>query len=127
MGCDIHTYVEALIDGEWIFLCELDLGRDYALFSVLANVRNYDGIECVSGDHKGFPESASDVVRDKYERWGDDGHSHSFLDLYEISDARILYEDEVEPGSWPEDLERLSKIQEIPYIEDTRIVFWFDN
>ena len=41
MGCDIHAYVETKREErDWYCACIPDIGRDYALFGLLAGVRN---------------------------------------------------------------------------------------
>lgn len=69
MGCDIHAYIDFQRtdrDPERPFainFAELHIGRDYALFAVLAGVRQYaDGPEPVVGQ-KGLPETVSYAVR----------------------------------------------------------------
>ncbi len=44
MGCDIHAMWQAQIDGAWTDIeSEYNQDRNYRLFAVLANVRNYGG------------------------------------------------------------------------------------
>lgn len=111
MGCDIHLFVEAKKDGKWESADSWELdgdyeppefkvpygkrfydGRNYNLFSILANVRNgYGFAGCKTGEGfvpismpKGIPDDASERVSAGSESWGDDGHSHSWLTLREI-------------------------------------------
>ena len=98
MGCDIHVYREAKINGKyesldtWVDgdgLGYLDIpyehdnfqGRDYGLFTLLATVR---GCSEYSLDPKGIPEDCCDEVRAVIDGWGVDGHSHSYLTLTEL-------------------------------------------
>jgi hypothetical protein len=46
------------------------------MFGLLANVRG-DGPR----DPLGLPEDVSEVIKDAAEKWGIDGHSHSFMSL----------------------------------------------
>jgi hypothetical protein len=59
-------------------------GRNYCLFAVLANVRNYwDEIKPISNP-KGLPVDVSDETKQQSDDYGCDGHSHSYLTLKEI-------------------------------------------
>jgi hypothetical protein len=97
MGCDIHIWTEIQAkDGSWDLLESKEAydGRNYGLFSILANVRNgYGAAGCDTGDGfvpismpKGIPEDASDFYKSEVSKWGIDGHSHSFLTLKEFLD-----------------------------------------
>ncbi|QDP66012.1 MAG: hypothetical protein GOVbin631_73 [Prokaryotic dsDNA virus sp.] len=101
MGCDIHIHCEAKrhLNGEKVWLCsdhfEIDhydgeytvvpiySGRDYRLFSALASVRS-DGSQLNELEPKGMPSDCSKQISDDCERWGLDGHSHSYLTLFEL-------------------------------------------
>lgn len=103
MGCDIHMYVEKKHKGKWINIdywklddyyenkpgdykfeiVEMYGDRNYRLFAVLADVRNYSNNKPIS-EPKGFPDDASWIVKEEYERWIGDGHSHSYLTLSEL-------------------------------------------
>ena len=162
MGCDIHMHVEYVKRGEdpakqWrcgdlftinkipISFCD---DRNYGLFAVLANVRNYDYVEYID-DPRGIPENASDYVKEAFDRWKFDAHSASYFTLKELidydeeneprydsiwSDARILEDlinnlkrranelDVIWDFMWD------SKTDEGYKLSDRiRIVFWFDN
>jgi len=109
MGCDIHIFAETKNKtGEWMPVTEpvfastlgdsmtarLYDGRNYQLFSILADVRNGIGFGgCDTGDRlnpisdpKGLPEDVSKEVAEKSDSWGEDGHSHSFFMLKELLD-----------------------------------------
>lgn len=101
MGCDIHMHVEYMFNDKW--RCgdyfELDYrstpdrciyrhvnlysNRNYALSSVLANVRNYANNEYID-DPRGFPEDCTQFVKDDYNEWND--HSVSYFTLKELID-----------------------------------------
>lgn len=142
MGCDIHCHVEIKIDGKWEHYNMPRVGRNYRLFALLADVRNYDGIEPIS-PVKGIPGDLSLLTRLDAEYWGTDGHSHSWLSVEEMKRLDLRKEEALHPGmtwnahgiegvfgyldgnSWggfvdyPEDRRK--------YAEDYRLVFWFDN
>lgn len=78
---------EKLDRGRWVW-------RNYDLFAILANVRNGFGFGgCDTGDRfptivprRGLPADVSDQVADESERWGADGHSHTWMTLKEFLD-----------------------------------------
>jgi hypothetical protein len=83
MGCDIHATFQKYVDGRWVQFGDDDsmyIGRNYFLFSVLADVRNYSEIVPISKP-KGFPK---DYEGDLIGHWEYDGHSRSWLTLQEI-------------------------------------------
>lgn len=110
MGCDIHicTEVQKHVNNELCW-CNADCfkynkyydesapdegerkleiapifaNRDYTLFSILADVRNYSNNVPVCKP-KGIPEDCSKVTRKEIDFWGVDGHSHSYLTLREL-------------------------------------------
>lgn len=142
MGCDIHLFTEVKrhIYGKemWInsdlweinphyrygsedekkYEPELNIknlysGRNYELFGILADVRCYGNP--VISNPKGLPEDVSDIVKDESDRWGIDGHSHSYLTLRELVEylerhPKIKYDGFVSP----EDAEKLDKTGETP-------------
>lgn len=96
MGCDIHLYIEKKIGGKWIpaqgFVQtdedRIDVpyhdrfnDRDYELFGFLAGVRSPENQHF---EPKGFPKDASKEVRTRFEVWGCDAHTPSYLTLEEL-------------------------------------------
>ena len=114
MGCDIHFYVEKQVNGVWQSadhwepsestgdegMSELEApyktqyysGRNYNLFSILADVRNGSGFAgCDTGngfvpldDPRGLPDDVSEEVKAVSDRWEGDGHSHSWFAVSEL-------------------------------------------
>ena len=110
MGCDIHCYVETLRSGSWHaegdWICEYPdedavpdvpykqrfSDRNYNAFAILADVRNGRGTAgCDTGDGfnpicepRGLPSDVTGEVKAVSDRWGIDGHSHSFFRLAEL-------------------------------------------
>ena len=117
MGCDIHLHTEYKDkDGNWQKVIkglqsdyyspdsdhfntdeykdggEVYSGRNYTLFSYLANVRNGWGFAgCDTGnaidsmdDHRGMPEDVSEGIDKEHEAWSSDAHSASFFNLKEL-------------------------------------------
>lgn len=110
MGCDIHLYVEVKDKkGKWKAADTWEQeegedhqsvdykkayynGRNYNLFSILADVRNgrgFAGVKTGEGFNpiaspKGVPEDASREYLDTVKRWDGDGHSHSYFTVAEL-------------------------------------------
>ena len=114
MGCDIHLYVERLVNGKWVsadrwtpnkyaddegeppiqveYQNHFYSGRNYNLFAILANVRNGSGFaNCDTGngfvpidDPRNLPNDVSENVKAEANRWGGDGHSHSWFTVEEL-------------------------------------------
>lgn len=107
MGCDIHVYTEQLktIDNtpvwvnvdNWRFnpyypqegekkmeVKSLYTNRNYDLFTLLAGVRDYSEVTPFVAEPRGVPKDASPQTKEEVERYGSDGHTHSWLTLAEI-------------------------------------------
>lgn len=113
MGCDIHLTVEHRVNGVWInddLTHDVDeygntnvhnrpayddrvySGRNYDLFSILADVRNgygFAGVDTGEGFKpiaapKGVPDDASAIYREWVEQWSGDGHSHSYFTVADL-------------------------------------------
>ena len=135
MGCDIHAHSELKINGKWHHLSEMRIDRCYDLFSKMADVRNYDGIEPISKP-RGLPDDCSELTKFISDEYGTDGHSHSWLSSEEVIDlikwARKkfdwdCFEDSKQFGylfgNGFDDYEH----GRIKGLDDFRFVFWFDN
>lgn len=103
MGCDIHMHVEyknhnnhwvcgdyfvqeQLYDGRIDYsLIPIHSKRNYALFAVLADVRNSGYTEYIDRP-RGLPEDVTDTVKEDYEKWDMDAHSCSYFTLKELID-----------------------------------------
>lgn len=110
MGTDIHCAIEYKLEGHWRALLvpnpwhikypdeevefrpQLEVPRNYDVFSVLANVRNgYGFAGCPTSrgfpfisDHRGFPDDLSeDVSSILHDKWGGD-HSDTWVSLPEL-------------------------------------------
>lgn len=95
MGCDIHIRTEVKQDnGLWVLadlfdkdgdVTEVYTGRNYRLFSILADVRNYNRIKPIS-NLRGIPEDCSDETLKSYKDWDMDAHSATWYTLRELED-----------------------------------------
>lgn len=99
--------------------------RNYMLFALLAGVRNYDEVEPISAP-RGVPDNASMLYQREVARWGDDGHSHSWLGLVELT-SREWSDDLGRLSDWRDSIDRLAAIRAMRGVIDLRIVFFFDN
>jgi hypothetical protein len=144
MGCDIHAHVEVRIGNVWHHYSVPRLGRNYDMFSLMANVRNSGNITPISPP-KGLPPLLSQLTAFDALRWGPDGHSHSWLSASEMKRVEEYVLKEQFEGKYTEfylwymkclgpifgytfgDFITYSEeIKEIG-IDDARLVFWFDN
>jgi|SRR5882672_1565310 len=141
MGCDIHLYAEIKQDGKWVSADKwsadpwddgdaqcveikwndrLYNGRNYALFGVLAGVR--DRSQLLISRPRGLPKDISLEVRKRSDDYGSDGHSHSWLTLAELLAYDWSECERIE--GWRQ---ALSKLQKLGDPNAVRIVFFFDN
>jgi hypothetical protein len=94
-------------------------GRNYSLFSKLANVRSYGGGDAIT-EPRGVPDDASDAYLYIVEQWKGDGHSHSYFTLTEL-----LEYDWSDYSLFRDTLERMKELDE--NTDNVRAVFFFDN
>lgn len=97
-------------------------GRNYEVFSILANVRKYDD-DKFGHDPKGVPEDASDSYLYMLESWKGDAHSPSYFTLTELIEMdwdRFEY-----VGNFKETIEKMKKIDD--NYDNVRCCFFFDN
>lgn len=158
MGCDIHCYSEKKNKetGKWELIPEMIkemdgdytdyqtdqiLGnRNYLLFSILADVRNYHLSDyCIISKPKGLPEDVSNEAKEISDYWDGDGHSHSWHTLRDLLEHSAKFKNERRLLEiFPEDLTEEWYLTQINACikqadelniepEDYRIVFWFDN
>lgn len=135
MGCDIHTRIEYLNRNEdWVCgdffrinpyysaddpcerepysVVELCDDRNYELFAVLADVRNYAGVPYID-EPRGIPADACARTRFDYKAWGVDAHSASYFTLEELMEWNEKAESVKRSGMVsPEDAARLDAGEE---------------
>lgn len=103
-------------------------GRNYYLFSILADVRNGygDGYVEYICETKGVPDDASIGYKHIVNMWGGDGHSHSYFTLSELLDIDW---DKYNKDGWIDSfLSTIDRMKEIDSDSDkVRAVFFFDN
>jgi len=144
MGCDIHLHVEVKHrEKGWMHYNHPRVERMYALFTKMAGVRASDELDIKSlSPPKGVPDDISEMTRLCLERWEGDGHSHSWLGRLEIHELERWYREDYPWGK--ENVhglegvicylfgnalgpERFDSRSYPEWLEDVRLVFWFDN
>lgn len=122
MGCDIHICVEvgsSASQDHWFGMAtDVDMNRDYNLFSKLAGVR---GVEPALIEPRGLPNYISYETERYYEYWQNDAHTSAWLLLAEL---RLIPEMIEQPVFIY--MEALAKYHNLPE-NKVRMVFWFDN
>lgn len=132
MGCDIHAHLEIKVEEKWIYYGNPRIPRNYELFSIMAGVR---GNEKPIAKIRGIPEDANITTALHFINWGQDAHSASWLSSVEISEKLIgefnktseSFEYEffgyLFGNGWS--LEYRNEWPE--FLQDYRLIFWFDN
>ncbi len=128
MGCDIHATIEKKENNLWWGAANnIHIDRSYALFTVLADVRNYNEERAEKNipisQPRGIPEDVSYEFGKIDEYWDSDGHSHSWVTFKELKEHS-------NPDQWYKE-EDFYKFMEILAKrlgeENVRLVFLFDN
>jgi len=130
MGCNSHLTVE--IQGQWehaptkwsTWALDIPESRDYALYEAMAGVRGEDGNALVAP--RGIPADADTATEYWIKRYGEDGHTHSWLYPKEFHAAVEKVNRDVD-SCWIA-LDQLLQVLEKIYGENhARVVFYFDN
>ncbi len=136
MSCDIHLHAEVKINGTWHHYAQPECYQYYPLFEKMAGVRG-DVAKAIAAP-RGLPDDASVVTKFDAEKWGEDGHSHSWLSATEIAQLaaweKALHAPDYHAPTWDGWLfgQTYSGFTKYPEdrpagLEDVRFVFWFDN
>lgn len=120
MGCDIHMFIEKrqdpslpweadehhVMDPEGWVHSVTAVGRSYWLFNAMAGVRYGDK---QLFDARGLPDNVSPIVKQESDRWGIDGHTHSWLTLEEYKTCLEAFDKAIkrEQEEYEEDWETL--------------------
>lgn len=122
MSTDVHAHFEIKVFGEWEHYSQPKIPKDYALFEKMAGVRGYVVNAIVAP--RGVPHDVSITTRLCAEHVGVDGYGHSWFGLPEICEIIEYYPDErwgyLFGNCWTDINDRPS------FIEDVRLIFWFD-
>lgn len=101
--------------------------RHYALFALLAGVRNYDDEITPLSAPRGVPADISDLGARVIDDFGADGHTHSWYTLAELWEHRFRIA-EISREFVDDTLVILhGYVPEGGTDEDVRLVFFFDN
>ena len=100
--------------------------RNYARFAKLANVRNYNG-DIDIREPFGIPSDVSDTVKYYIEKWGRNGHSHSYLSIKDAAEIFRQTEEKINKYQDEYPIDTYFNISDEEIIDNMRLVFWFDN
>ena len=89
-----ETEEEEIVDAKAF---EIEVGRNYSLFSILADVRNYDDFTPIS-QPKGLPQDVTEHIKALSDSYGCDGHSHSYISMQEFKDFTKEAKQETKTG-----------------------------
>ena len=127
MGCDIHYFFEKLdFKGKWKKINtpeKFEINRNYAIFTVLANVRTIANLPIIS-EPRGIPEDHIELQKEY-----DDSyffHNASWLLVKEL----LNYNWDIKhPDSWRIQCfkKEIQKLNILGPSDKVRIVFMFDN
>lgn len=105
-------------------------GRNYNLFGVLSDVRNYENLRPIDFT-RGLPDDVSEEICQISDEWDIDGHSHNYLYLYEIINSEYYHmsDEELNDIGLGTYFFRVvvDSLLDLGNPRDVRIVFWFDN
>jgi hypothetical protein len=154
MGCDIHLTVEKQAkNGKW-YAVNLFNAHHQSPWRVqkkkvnwidtwsspVARSRNYDRFAALAGVRghgpkpRGLPNDVSESTRFAVEKWGPDGHSHSWLPLKDA--VKIFFDTEYDENKKEGYVKNspeyyffgVDRVTEDPEeLDQYRVVFWFDN
>ena len=137
MGCDIHSFLEIKVNGHWVMISQAEGPRSYAVFQKMAGVRG-DVDEAISPP-KGLPEGMSEGTALNWKAGEGDWHTASWFGPDECQKLEDwIYSQSWLKGQWPEKWtgylfgNSVGGFHEYrndypDFIEDVRVVFWFDN
>lgn len=107
------------LEKRWIVMDEPYGGRNYELFSKLADVRSY-GENNPIDEPRGIPIDCSLFFQIRCNQWEGDGHSHSYLYLKELLEHDF--------SNISNDFQNfIESFRDKNDLENYRIVFFFDN
>jgi len=147
MGCNIHAHFEIKVGGEWLHWDQPKIRRNYRLFAKMANVRNYyeeddDFIPPIAYP-RGLPADVTKTTLIHSQYWSVDGHSYSWLSSREVKELLEFHKEltiAALGSAWRINFEEWFYLFGNSYdcfweyrgdypdfLEDFRLVFWFDN
>lgn len=139
MGCDIHPHFEVKIKGEWKYYGQGNSERNYLIFSKLAGVRDYDNTTDKIDDPRGLPDDVTEMTKIHSDVYASDGHSHSWISSEEYVEVIQFMQDYCRENKYEYEFDYVYLFENSFYdfhkergilpefVEDFRMVFWFDN
>lgn len=139
MGCDIHGHFELKIKDRWIYYAPANFDRNYSMFAKLAGVRDCGAEPDKIDDPRGLPTDITEMTRIHAQRWEGDAHSHSWVNSQEYAKVMNAIRAEISDVRLERRLDRVWLFgnsfydfhqyrESFPeFVEDFRMVFWFDN
>jgi hypothetical protein len=97
-------------------------GRNYHLFSILADVR---GDHSPIAEPRGIPQDASTGYKYMCDQWDGDAHSHSYYTLTELLNVNWEEYGDCYLDEFLQSIERMKEIDEDS--DNVRMCFFFDN
>ena len=123
MGCDIHCFVEMKASGEhwesWNGTHDIDMPRNYRMFTAMAGVRQAEGVTAVS-EPRGLPSDCSEEIEQEFQEIGT--HSESWLTPKEFKRAISAADGSIEYLALLAAMQSLGK-----HGCEVRLVFAFDS
>jgi hypothetical protein len=110
-------------DDAWYVSNEIYSGRNYYLFSILANVRSGGSIPI--SNPRGVPKDASYAYRMELKKYEGDAHSKSYFTLTELLNVNWNNYDKGDLFEFLDSIESMKKID--ANTDNVRCVFFFDN
>ena len=129
MGVDIHGWVEIKDLGKWhsVFNIEPIMGRNYAMFATLFDIREERNIGIAPvAPYRNLPKDVADITREQFELYEEDAYGVSWIVWEEINqmlkNQKFI---DIIDGSW-ELLFSVMRILSTHYgAKNVRLVVWF--
>lgn len=146
MGTDIHAHVEILVDDDWLYYGKMTIDRNYTLFARLAGVRNYYSVESMITKPRGLPEDVTWTTELMKCAWQGSEHNTTWITSQEYKEvSEWMHEQQDNPyafgglqhnrypqlylfgnGFYAFTLGRF-KADYPAWLQDFRVIFWFDS
>ena len=140
MGCDIHAHLEIKVNNEWLYYSPVPIDRNYKLFARMGDCGRCQDIRPIATT-RGTPKDVSKTLQLHIDDWELDGHGWSWLKFGELWHIAIEFKNEWHDGwcvgflgdnhvwLFENAVEGWQKYKEDypSFIQDIRLIFWFDN
>lgn len=106
-------------------------GRCYALFGILAGVRDSSNPIIGGISRHSLPPDVSPEIRNMSDQWGYDAHSHNYFTIEELLDSNYAKMSDTDLRNLGIDpyffFKTIPALLSLGKKDEVRIVFWFDN